>query len=393
MNGSRLARWSAAWSIASVLVVTLGGCGGGGSDTTPAVKIGALTSIGDSLADSGTFGFKFTVQGADALVYPERIARSYGLPAPCSYFVPTSATTFVPNPTPGCSNFAIGGAVINHAEAPGSPLSILQQLRVAAARGDYGPNDLLVVDGGGNDAGDLVGAFLRAGALPRGDGGASYVALLGSLLPPAVIGAAAAQGRAGLEAVGQTYMVALADSLQGALQSTALDHGAQRIAVLNMPGVTDTPRFQAVLDGIAAAAGGGDAGAAERSRQEAVFNGWIVAYNTELAARFAGNPRVVVVDFYASFLEQVTYPERFGLQNIRLPACPATGVGADGLPTYTFPTCTEAALSAMPPPAGATGGADWWRTFGFSDSFHPTPFTQELLARYVSRALAGAGWL
>lgn len=391
MNASWLARWSAACSTAGVLA--LSGCGGGGTDSTPAVTIRSLTSVGDSLADSGTFGFKFTVQGADSLVYPERLARTYGVPPLCNYFVATSATTFVPNPAAGCTNFAVGAAVINNPLAPASPLSIPQQLRDAAMRGDYGPNDLLVVDGGGNDAAALVGAFLHAAAPPRGDGGAAYVGLLGSLLPPATVGAAAAQGRAGLEAVGQTYMTALADSLQTVVQSAALDHGAQRVVVLNMPGITKTPRFQMVLDGIAAAAGGGDAGAAERSRQEQVFNGWIVAYNTELAARFAGNPRVIVVDFYASFLEQITHPERFGLQNVRTPACPITGVDADGLPTYTFPTCTDASLSATPPPDGATGGANWWQTFGFSDSFHPTPFTQDLLARYVSRALAGAGWL
>jgi len=391
MNGSWFSRWSAACSAAGALALTA--CGGGGADTTPAVTIRSLTSIGDSLADSGTFGFRFTVQGADSLVYPERLARTYGLPPLCNYFVATSASTFAPNPAAGCTNFAVGGAVINNPQAPASPRSILQQLRDATARGDYAPNDLLVVDGGGGDAADLVGAFLRAAAPPRGDGGAAYVALLSSLLPPATVGAAAAQGRAGLEAVGQTYMIALADSLQAVVQSAGLDRGAQRVVVLNMPGITDTPRFQTVLDLIAAAAGGGDAGAAERSRQEAVFNGWIVAYNAELAARFAGNPRVVVVDFYASFLEQVSHPERFGLQDVRLPACPVTGVGADGLPTYTLPTCTDASLSATPPPAGATGGAEWWRTFAFSDSFQPSPFSQDLLARYVSRALAGAGWL
>jgi len=30
--------------------------------------------MGDSLADSGTFGFKFTVQGAQSFIYPERVA-------------------------------------------------------------------------------------------------------------------------------------------------------------------------------------------------------------------------------------------------------------------------------------------------------------------------------
>jgi phospholipase/lecithinase/hemolysin len=67
-------------------------------------------------------------------------------------------------------------------------------------------------------------------------------------------------------------------------------------------------------------------------------------------------------------------------------------VGADGLPTYTFPTCTEAALSAAPP-LGASGGANWWRSYAFSDGFHPTPYGHQLLSQLISLELARAGWL
>ena len=55
--------------------------------------------------------------------------------------------------------------------------------------------------------------------------------------------------------------------------------------------------------------------------------------------------------------------------------------------------CTAAALSAQTPPAGATGGADWWKTYAFSDSFHPTPYGHQLVSQLVSRSLARAGWL
>ncbi|MES1163833.1 MAG: SGNH/GDSL hydrolase family protein, partial [Rhizobacter sp.] len=133
--------------------------------------------------------------------------------------------------------------------------------------------------------------------------------------------------------------------------------------------------------------------AAARAHSESVFNGWIVAFNTELAAKFAGNANVVVVDFYSSFNDEIANPSLYTLQNVKTPACPITGVGSDGLPTYTFATCTDTALSAMTPPAGATGGADWWKSYAFADSFHPTPYGHDLLARYISRSLASAGWL
>ena len=52
----------------SVLVAAclLAACGGGGSDTTPASAVTSVKVAGDSLADSGTFGYKFTVQGSAA---------------------------------------------------------------------------------------------------------------------------------------------------------------------------------------------------------------------------------------------------------------------------------------------------------------------------------------
>jgi lysophospholipase L1-like esterase len=47
----------------------------------------------------------------------------------------------------------------------------------------------------------------------------------------------------------------------------------------------------------------------------------------------------------------------------------------------------------MTPPAGATGGANWWQTYAFSDGFHPTPLGYQLLSQLVAKSLASAGWL
>ena len=69
-------------------------------------------------------------------------------------------------------------------------------------------------------------------------------------------------------------------------------------------------------------------------------------------------------------------------------ACPVKGLGSDGLPEYDFPSCTSAALDAT---AGKTAG--WWKTYSFSDGFHPTPKGHELMAQSVARAMSKAGWL
>jgi len=387
--------WAPYASVA--LAALLASCGGGGADTTPAVAITSVKVMGDSLADSGTFGFKFTVQATNAngidlttpRIYPELIANSYGLAALCNVYTFTG-TTFIANPTQtGCTNSAIGGGRINNYSAPTSPMSIPLQLSNASAAGNYAAGDLLIIDGGGNDAADLVGAYLKAPS----DGAASYSALLGTVLPAATVNAALAGGATGLASVGGTYLTALADNFYTSIKTSALDKGAQRVVVLNMPGITNTPRFQMVLDSIAAASGGGAAGATARGQAEALFKSWIEAFNAELSTKFSGDSRVVVVDFYTSFNDQVATPAQFGLQNATTPACPITGLGSDGLPTYTFATCTDVALSATPPPAGATGGADWWKTYAFSDSFHPTPQAHKNLAQLISRSLSRAGWL
>ena len=58
MNFQRKALW-----VSLAAAALLAGCGGGGADTTPLAPIRGVKVVGDSLADSGTFGYKFTVQG------------------------------------------------------------------------------------------------------------------------------------------------------------------------------------------------------------------------------------------------------------------------------------------------------------------------------------------
>ena len=377
MNFQRKALW-VSLAAASLLVA----CGGGGADTTPAAPIQTVKVMGDSIADSGTFGYKFTVQGAaptgpsSTPIWPEMVASSYGSTL-CPHYVFTGSAF---NSTAGCTNYAIGGGRINNFTAPTSPVSIVQQLSDAGNDG-FGAGDLLLIDGGGNDAADLIGAYLAASR----DGGAAYRAVLSTLLP---VNAGLAGGANGMAQVGGAYMAALADKFHGAIDANALKKGAMRVAVLNMPAIDKTPRLQQVLGGITASAG------PEASAQvQGLLKAWLEAFNAQLAARFAGNDKVVVVDFYTAFNDQVANPAQFGLTNAKNTACQVTSVGGDGLPAYTFPTCTVTALSAQTPPAGATGGADWWKTYAFSDSFHPTPYGHQLVSQLVSRALARAGWL
>ena len=364
-------------------------CGGGGTaETTPRAKITSVKVFGDSIQDSGTFGYKFTVQGSDSLIFAERVAALYGQTL-CNFYTFTG-TTFAANPKPGCTNFAIGGGRVTYTGAGASaanPLNVGVQMATFVQVSAYTPTDMVIIDGGGNDAADLVGAYLT---IPR-DSAASYSGLLATLLTPAQIGTALAGGATTVAAIGGTYMTALADKFYASIKTSVLDKNAQYVVVLNMPGITNTPRFQMVLDSVAAANGGGSAGKAARDQAEALFKSWITAFNTELAVKIGSEPRVALIDFYTAFNDQVTTPAQYGLTNKDKPACPITGVGSDGLPTYSFQTCTTASLSAAPP-SGVTD-PNWWKSYAFSDGFHPTPYGHQLTSQLISKALAIKGWL
>lgn len=375
--------------------LALAGCGGGSSDNTSSTgsRVTSIKVVGDSIADSGTFGFKFSMQGSATepmLIWTERITAAYGAPALCPRYVATSATTVVANPSAtACNSYAVGGGRINLPSAPTSAFSIPQQLKDLATEKVFTAGDLLLVDGGGNDAADLTGAFL---GIPT-DRGAAFAALVSSLVPSATVSAQLATGTTGAVNLGGLYMTALADKMYDAVKTSALDRGARKVLVLNMPAITNTPRFLDTLDLVALANGGGTAGATARAQTDAVIRGWIVAFNKQLTTRFTGNANTTVVDFYTFFNDQATNPAKYGLTNVRTPACPVQSIGADGLAVYNAATCTSTSLSATTPPTGATGGANWWRTYAFSDGFHPTMLGYQLLADQVNISLRAAGWL
>ena len=243
-----------------------------------------------------------------------------------------------------------------------------------------------MIDGGGNDAADLVSAYL--GAASGAAGVTAYQTFLAQQLDAATIGATLTQPNGAALAAG-LYMQKVADTCWNAIKANTLDKGATHVAVVNVPDITLTPRFRAVLAQVAAASCGGTAGATAAATLQGAIQQWIGAFNTQLSTRVAGDARVAVVPFYADMTDEVTNPAAYGLTNVTSASCPVVSLTA-GLPNYNFATCTSAALDAAPPTGLAPG---WWNTWTFSDGFHPTPFGHRLLAASISRALARAGWL
>jgi len=189
----------------------LAACGDGDGPRTSAVRV-----VGDSLGDSGTFGFKFTIQESQTWIWSDHVAAVVGVSEPCARYIASSADSVALNPAAAvCSSYAVADSRINvpdsMAGGDSSPFSIVQQLRDSARAGDYRPDELLLLDGGGNDVADLMLAWLNIGS----DQGKGYADLLGELLSPDQVSAAAAAGQDGLAQAGALYMDALAPGWPG----------------------------------------------------------------------------------------------------------------------------------------------------------------------------------
>lgn len=355
----------------------LSACGGGADSVGPKASITKVYVMGDSLADVGTFGLKFTVQkSGDAKgypIWPQLIANAVNVDgsAQCNHYTATGTDAFVFSAATGCTNFAIGGGVITGAVGGATnPKTLNTQLtRSAAVVGSYSSKDLILIDGGANDAAALVTAYLTYMGAGGADGG-NYQAFLNQLAP--------LPGAPGLDTttaptLAYLYMQKLATTFYGQIKAQTLDVGATRVAVLNMPDITLTPKFKTVLASL---------GANGPAVQSAVRL-WIGAFNAQLKTSIGSDSRVALVDFYADFSDEVANPASFSLVNVTTPVCT---LGANAI--ATFSACSDTGLDGA---AGKTAG--WWKAYAFADDFHPTPYGHQLLTASVARALARAGWL
>ncbi len=343
----------------------------------PRVKV-----FGDSLSDSGTFGLKFTVQGVSptgagsADIWVDLVAKQLQTARLCPYFSFTGST---PATRGECTNYAVGGGRVNYSSNPADPRSIPLQLKTAAGiHGSYTADDVLLVVGGGNDAADLAGAYLAAGTNPQ-----AFQALLASVLGQQATGVFLAGGADGAMLATLSYMENVAVNLANAIREHALSKGASRVVLMNMPDIALTPRFGAVLFGVTQ-----QAGVQQAANVKDLIQTWVNTFNQKLASEFANNANVAVLDFNTTFRAQVASPVTFGFTNGTDTACPATGTDSSGLPTYTFPTCTAAELSAM----SGKPSVNWWQTYLFSDGFHPTPLAHSKAADLALQLIQQRGW-
>jgi len=406
---------------ALVAACLLAACGGGGNSGETKLTPVGLKVVGASLADSGTFGLKFTVQSASGTpyaVYTERVATAYGLSLCAHYRSTNGGVSYTTNDA--CFNHAVAGAAINFGLMTDSssdadtvndtftplasvPSNMLYQLSELSARGLSSGDVLIVGEGSSNDAAQLITAYLTDAQTAGTLNTTLFRQVITSLMQDG--GATAGAGvlaTDGGAAAGVAYMSKLAQTLVASIKTQALDKGVQRVVVLNTLDVTRTPKLQAVL---------GSLNATQAAQLQALFRAWVQAYNSALNTAVAEQGgKVVVVDLYAAFNDQLDNPAQYGLTNVTSTVCFETvnAAGATKTNSVVAPgtigltdtdvsvsvaqTCNDAFASSITPTQNATG-ADWWKTYAFSDSFHPTPYGHQLLAQLVNKRLAEAGWL
>lgn len=389
----------------TVSILTLAACGGNTSKNPAGIK--SVRVFGDSLADSGVFGLKATVNNAGVNnsptpIWTELVAKQLSVTGVCNFYKINPLNTSISTDT-ACKSFAVSGARINNLSNTNpaflglnNPASIAYQMDTAAlsTQGNFPANELILIDGGGNDAADILGAYLAfesGTALQK----SQYAALLGTLLTPDTVQtmitqpATTTNSLSGAQQLGVLYMTALANKMADDINSKLLVKGANKVAIMNVPAITSTPRFKVVLKSIAASSVGtkGAAGV------ESLVRYWIGSFNQTLNNRFKADKRVAIVDFFGGLDRQLTAPAAYGLSNpinsitgVIDTACPITGIDAAGLPAYNFSTCTALALDQSPQ-------ASQWRKMSFSDDFHPSPYTHTLIAQLVNRTLSTRFWM
>ncbi|PHV01374.1 hypothetical protein CSQ88_12585 [Iodobacter sp. BJB302] len=383
----------------AVLLLTslLAACGGGGDASTPADtrNIKEVVSFGDSLSDVGTYnpttadadltndipvGLRFTTKPATAptgAVWTEILAAEYGLnitPNRLVNFSGLNPATGAPVGTPatmgkiynlGGGSYAEGGAriatelTINDKGLPvkdglvtlpnGASYQYLTSLSVKgqiakyqAARTSFNADQLVLIEGGGND----FLAFLTG-------------------VGEKIIDPATAPNEIGKNATAMVTQV-----------KTLIAMGATKVVYANLPDLGKTPLFAAAPDSFK--------GLATTLSTE---------YNKAVAAGLAGEiaaKKVVLFDLAGLFTKVTTSPVSYGLVNVNNMACTNdTTPSATPLPPTTDPKkvsaliCTGKTLAAV----GADGN------YLFADGIHPTITVHGIWGKTAAATAMASGFV
>ena len=372
-------------SLISVAVAVLVAACGGGGGSEPKLTFTKVVTFGDSLSDPGAYrvgsvaalgGGKFTVNGGNDKVWTEALAANLGLPAQCAAqtgLLPNNGATgeAVKN-IATCFNYAQGSS---RATAVGSGpngvalqqppfnqvnLGLIadsiqnQMTRHATKVGTYDPNDVVTVNGGGNDF------FMQLGAVGAAAGGGAAAVGAGTIAgwPAATLAIVAAGGPAATQAAGTAAVAAMGQAgaeLATNVRNLVIGKGARFVLVRGLGDLNVTPLGQSFP-----------------AATKALATGMVLTFNGQLKGGTTVVPGVIFLDDYARSQAIAATPAAFGYSNLTVPVCGPNAFSAPGQLVGSSIVCNASNLRS-----GSSA------TAAFADEVHPTPFAHQDTANFA----------
>jgi phospholipase/lecithinase/hemolysin len=218
----------------------------------------------------------------------------------------------------------------------------------------------------GSTSESIVGVAVGTAARQPGNAAVAQATVYGPRVAKAQADATAAGTKAGNDYAAANGPKLVQDLGTAGAQMAALvknevvGKGAKYVVVANLPDVASTPAAKSKSADI-----------------QALTAAMVQAFNAQLKAGLgADDPRILYVDLYTVSNDQVKNPAPYGLTNTTSPACGPNALGTTSL------ICTNANTVA--------GDVSHYM---FADDIHPTPFENNLVARFVLKEMAVKGWL
>lgn len=216
----------------------------------------------------------------------------------------------------------------------------------------------------GHTDASVVQAAVMA-AVAAGNTPAAQASVYAPMVDKAKADAKAAGDKAGADyltanAAGVVTAMATAGAELGALVKTQIvAKGANYVVVNSLPDVASTP-----------------AGKSQSADVQGLIMKAVDAFNAQLKAAVAGEPKVLYVDLWSISHDEVINPGPYGLTNTTTPACGPNALGTTSL------VCNATNVIA----------GDVSR-YMFADDVHPTPYENWLISLYVLEQMTKKGWL
>lgn len=364
---------------------------GGGDDK---IQFTRVVTFGDSISDGGAYqvgtiaqlgGGKFTVNGAGSKVWSDALATQLGAPAQCAAqtgLLANNGVTGAPvTNIAACNNYAQGssrvtavgsgpnGVALQQAPFNQKNLGLMadsiqnQMNRHLAKASTFGTDELVTVNGGGNDF------FMQLGAVGAAAGGGAAAAGAGTIAgwPAATISVVSAGGGAAATAASGAAVTAMGQAgaeLAGYVKSLVVGKGARYVVVRNLGDLNATPL-----------------GASFDAGTKQLATAMVTTFNAQLKQGLTGVAGVVYFDDYARSQAVVANPATSGYSNISGAACGPDEFSVAGDVIGNSIICSARTLIK-----GDTS------KYAFADAVHPTPYAHQDAANYTVTLMRNAGW-